>query len=349
MRVRAIILGNELEDHELWVKACLAHREQIDFRIVNLTSDSWQEEIQSEPSDILLAKPGGLTSRFKQIYDERIFILHNVLGMKIYPSPEEIYIYENKRFLSSWLKANSIPHPETHVFYNLKEAEKYIQKITFPIVGKTNIGASGSGVKILHTREEGQEYLKRSFSPAGAPRRSGPDTSKGNWISRVFRYIIHPADIGKRLRIYRTIKENVQSGYVILQEFIPHNFEWRVVRIGDSFFAHKKLKSGDKASGSLIKGYENPPFTILDFVKEITDKHNFKSQAVDIFESGRGYLINEMQCIFGQSDPHQMFVDGIPGRYRHDGHNWTFEAGSFTGNECYDLRLDYVISPFKKL
>ena len=27
------------------------------------------------------------------------------------------------------------------------------------------------------------------------------------------------------------------------------------------------------------------------------------------------YLINEIQCIFGQSDPYQMIIDGNPGRY----------------------------------
>ena len=85
-----------------------------------------------------------------------------------------------------------------------------------------------------------------------------------------------------------------------------------MVRIGDSFFAHKKLKILEKSSGSLLKNYDSPPLKLLDFVKAITDKHGFYSQAVDIFESERGYLVNEMQCIFGQSDPYQMMVDGRP-------------------------------------
>ena len=62
----------------------------------------------------------------------------------------------------------------------------------------------------------------------------------------------------------------IQKEFVILQQFIKHDYEWRVVRIGNSFFAHKKLLHGDKASGSLLKGYENPPITLFDFVKKIT-------------------------------------------------------------------------------
>jgi len=136
---------------------------------------------------------------------------------------------------------------------------------------------------------------------------------------------------------------DVQNSFVLLQEYIPHDFEWRVVRIGDSFFAHKKLKMGEKASGSLLKNYDNPPFSILDFVKEVTDRFNFYSQSVDIFETENGYLINEMQCIFGQSDPYQMLVDGKPGRYINKSGKWIFEEGDFNTNESYDLRLQSAL------
>ncbi|NLJ42868.1 MAG: hypothetical protein GX431_04355, partial [Bacteroidales bacterium] len=119
-------------------------------------------------------------------------------------------------------------------------------------------------------------------------------------------------------------------------------------RIGDSFFAHKKLKKGEKASGALLKVYDNPPLALLDFVKEITDRHGFYSQAIDIFESERGYLVNEMQCIFGQSDPYQMLVDEKFGRYFFNENNWVFEKGDFAKNECYNLRLEFVLNKFNR-
>src|SRR5690606_33952040 len=114
----------------------------------------------------------------------------------------------------------------------------------------------------------------------------------------------------------------------------PHTFEWRCVRIGDSFFAHKKIRKDDKASGSLLKAYEQPPFDLLDFIKEITDRRNFRSQAVDLFtdENGR-YLVNEMQCIFGQSDPYQMLINDQPGRYVFRNEEWHFEPGDFNRYE----------------
>jgi glutathione synthase/RimK-type ligase-like ATP-grasp enzyme len=345
MKVKAVILRNELEgDHHLWIKACEDIKEHIDYRIVDLTLNNWLEEIKKSDFDVLLAKPGGLTSPYKQLYDERIYILGKILGYYVFPSPEEIFIYENKRFLSFWLKANNISHPDTHIFYNRSEALKFIENLEFPVVAKSNIGASGSGVRILTNYYHARKYIIRSFASKGAPKRTGPNIRKGDWMKRGIHYIFHPGEIQKKIRIYRSSRSDIQSGFVILQEYIGHDFEWRVVRIGNSFFAHKKLKAGEKASGTLKKLYENPPFSLLDYVKHITDNHQFYSQAIDIFECNRGYLVNEMQCIFGQSDEYQMLVDGKPGRYLKIDGKWHFEEGDFAKNACYNLRIEYVLS-----
>lgn len=167
-----------------------------------------------------------------------------------------------------------------------------------------------------------------------------PDLKKGNLIIRIKRFIKNKSYHNQRVSIYKALYDESQRGFVIFQEYIPHEYEWRVVRIADSFFAHKKLKKGEKVSGSLIKEYGKPPFDLLDFVNEITDKHQLCSQSVDIFESDRGYLINEMQCIFGKSDRYQMLINGIPRRYVMIEGNWQFEEGDFNTNESYDLRLE---------
>jgi glutathione synthase/RimK-type ligase-like ATP-grasp enzyme len=342
--IEAIILSNEFsEDHLQWINACENCKGQLNYRIVNLSQNNWLEEIRKHPFDILLAKPGGVTSSFKQLYDERIYILERVLGYKIFPSAEEIFIYENKRFLSYWLEANKIPHPHTSVFYNIQEAKEYLETKQLPVVAKTNIGASGSGVRILLSHHEALNYLNQVFSGKGAPKRYGPNPVKGGLLNRALHYLYNPSEIPKKLRLYNTRRSDAQYGFVIFQEYIPHDYEWRVVRIGDSYFAHKKLKVGSKASGSLLKSYENPPMELLNFVKAITDIHHFYSQAIDIFESERGYLVNEMQCIFGQSDPYQMLVNRKPGRYLYEKNTWLFEEGDWATNSCYNLRLDYLI------
>jgi len=343
-RTKITIIANENPSEvDRWIAACHKMNDKVDFQVVNITRNNWLEETVMSKPQILLTKPGGLTAPFKQLYDERLTILVKDLGYLCFPSLDEVLIYENKRYFSYWLKANKIPHPKTDVFYFKEEAIDFLTRAVFPIVGKTNIGASGSGVRVLHNRKEAVVYIHNTFSFKGAAKRSGPNLKKGGLFRRGVRYLINPSKIAGKLKVYKSRSADVQNSFVVLQEYIQHEFEWRVVRIGESFFAHKKLKMGEKTSGSLLKNYDNPPLSILDFVKEITDRFGFVSQAVDIFETEQGYLVNEMQCIFGQSDPYQMLVDGVPGRYTHQNNNWVFEAGDFNTNESYDLRLSAAL------
>lgn len=348
-KVRAVILSNEIpDDHKLWSEACEFYSEGIEYRKVDFTISNWFSEIQSQPFDVLLLKPGGFTTSFKQLYDERVYILERVLKKFVYPTADEVFIYENKRFLYQWLKANSLPHPVTNIFYKKQEAIEFVDNYHKPLVAKYNIGASGSGVHILRTKAEQLAYIEKSFA-TGAPKRWGPNLEKAGLLKRGFNYIINPQQIRKKLSIYNSKRSDVQKGFVILQEYIEHDFEWRVVAIGDSYFAHKKLKIGEKASGSLLKNYDNPPLYLFDFAKKIMDRFEFYSQAIDLFETKDGQLlINEMQCIFGQSDPYQMLVDGKPGRYRYIEGSWKFEEGDFARNACFDLRIEHVLSILKK-
>jgi hypothetical protein len=350
-KLLVLILGNEIpEDTSSWLSACKRFSNQIDYEMIDLTKSNWLANVTHNKFDVLLAKPGGISSNFKQIYDERIYLLERVLGFTVYPSAEEIFIYENKRFFSSWLEVNKLPHPKTWVFYHKNEASDFLKNNDFPVVAKTNIGASGSGVSILKNADEAYQYIRNTFSGKGATQRTGPNFDKGGIFRRGFQYILNPSRIRKKLFIYKTRAASIQRGFVIFQEFVQHDFEWRAVRIGDSFFAHKKLKLGEKASGSLLKNYDNPPLSLLDFVKEVTDRFSFYSQAIDLFETSEGkFLINEMQCIFGQSDSYQMLINGKPGRYRYLDDNWVFEEGDHARNACYDLRIEYIINKLKNI
>lgn len=332
------------KDYTLWENACHEMRDFVEWETVDADRSDWLERIVRGRFDGLLAVPPGITNAYKNMYDERVNILNSVCGLPVFPSFEEIQVYENKKYLSYWLAANNIPHPDTRVFYREREALDFVATAKTPLVGKTNVGASGRGVSILKSNAEAEEYVKNTFSGKGATRSTGPNLQKKGLFVRALKKLSNPKSFMERLKHYKAEGAEIQKDYVILQEFIPHSFEWRCVRIGDSFFAHKKMVKGEKASGSLIKGYENPSFGLLDFVKEVTDKRNFTSQSVDLFETADGrYLVNEMQCTFGQSDPYQMLVDGVPGRYRLlDGH-WTFEAGDFNRHQSYLLRLEYFI------
>jgi len=344
----AIVKNESAFEHEPWAKACEASQDVDHYEIIDLTADDWHLQATKDDFDLYLLRPSGRTELFKRLYDERVYLLSMVLQKNIYPSLQEVLIYENKRFLRDWLECRNLPHPETFVGFNLKDAQAFIKaRKKFPVVGKTNIGASGNGVCLLNTRLDAAQYVKRAFSD-GIKQKSGPKIFKGSLIEKI-KKLAKKGFLINRLKEYKEYAQFSQTGFVIFQEFIPHDFEWRCVRIGESYFSHKKIARNNMSSGTLLKGYDPVPVELLNFVQQTTDKTNLSSVAIDLFDTGENnYLINEIQCFFGQSDPYQMLVDGKPGRYVFQGNVWAFEEGMFNTNQSYDLRLEHALSLLKK-
>jgi hypothetical protein len=338
------ILGNEDPfDHLKWIDACEDYPGDIDYKVFDLTAENWLEDIQAYAPDLLLLKPPGKSWLYRNLYQERLEILVCSLNYKSFPSIEEVRIYENKRYIAYWLKAHQLPHPKTWIYYNRKEALQAAKHMKYPLVGKMNIGSAGNGVQVHKREDQLIKYIEKAFSK-GLVADITPNFKQKRMVQRVWNTITRPAKLKALLKIFKDIASDYQKGFIILQEFVKHDYEWRAVRIGDSFFAHKKLVLKGKASGSLEKEYCTPPKELLNFVRELTDQFNFRSVAIDLFEPEKGqYLINEIQCIFGQSDPYQMIVDENPGRYRYDNGKWAFEKGDFNTNKSYDLRLKDAI------
>ncbi|MBI1780316.1 MAG: hypothetical protein HYR66_02960, partial [Sphingobacteriales bacterium] len=300
-KLKLAILKNEIPgEHMMWVEACKEKSDVIEWDEIEFTKSDWLDKIKAGGYDGLLAIPGTYTASSKNLYDERIKIVNSDCGIPVFPTLNELLIFENKRYLSYWLKAYNIPHPDTFIFYSKSEALEFLDKTIYPIVAKTSIGAAGSGVEIIKTKQEALDYVEQTFTGRGIRRRNGPKVGNKGFAKRFFKTIINPSALKVKLTKYMLIQSEAQKGFVLFQKYIPHDFEWRCVRIGDSFFAHKKLKVKDKASGSLLKGYETPPEELLNFIKDITDRCNFSSQAIDLFIGENGqYLVNEMQCLFG--------------------------------------------------
>jgi glutathione synthase/RimK-type ligase-like ATP-grasp enzyme len=340
------ILRNEnVSSAVKWEMAC--DKRKLTYKTIDLTKSDWFEQINSAQFDFFLLKPPGKLERYKTLYDERLYIISKVLGFKTFPSFEECYIYENKRLLSYFLRARNIPHPPTYVFYDPKEALDFVRTHPLPLVGKTSIGASGTGVVVLKDFRTAKNYIKQAFSKKGIKRRLGPNRVTGTpkkWIKKALN---SPSYFVSRIKEYLEIYRDSQHDFIILQEYIPHDFEWRAVRIGDSYFAHKKIKYGEKASGTKGIDYLDPPRRLLDFVRDICESNSFTCMAVDLFEDSRGgYLVNELQTIFGHVQDYILAINGKPGRFVYQNGSWIFEAGDFNSNESYDLRLQTALEIF---
>lgn len=343
------ILQNEnIKVSQNWMLAC--QKANVAYNLIDITKSDWFEKVISPEYDFFVVRPFAFIEPEKTLIDERLYIISKYLNKLLYPSFNELLIHENKRFLSYYLKANNIPHPRTLVFYRKHEAMDFINSAIFPLVGKTSIGGSGTGVTILHNKEEGIKYLKKAFSRSGIKRRFGPNRDNATTKSLFKKAINNPALVIEKFRQYYQIHQNAQKNFIILQEYIAHDFEWRLVKIGDSYFGHQKEKKGEKASGTKGINYIPPSNELLDFVRGLSISQGYNSMAFDIFEDpNQGFLVNELQTIFGHVQDHICENNGKPGRFIFKNGTWSFEEGDFNIYESYYLRLLDAIKLYKNL
>ncbi|MCH8535989.1 MAG: hypothetical protein LAT51_13035, partial [Flavobacteriaceae bacterium] len=236
--LKIAILKNETNDeHYSWLHA-LNKVDGIEICVIDLSLAGWIESTLSNYIDLCLARPSGAVGYYKEMYDERLHTINRELKLPVYPTLEECRIYENKRSLAYMLQALVIKHPVTQIFYNFEEALLFIESTTYPFVAKTAIGAGGSGVKIIRSANEARSYIKQAFT-TGITRSWGPNLRKGHFKERLINRI---SNIPETIRWFKKKKERAtidpQKGYVLFQQYIPCDHEWRCVVVGDSYFGH---------------------------------------------------------------------------------------------------------------
>jgi hypothetical protein len=301
--------------HKHWpyIEAC--REMKVAYRIIDLSRADWIDRILDSGCHAFLAWPSVQLSIWKQMFDERLRILVGDMKRIICPTIDEIWLYESKRRTAYWLEVNGIPHSRTWVFYCQDDAIEFARAADLPLAFKPDRGSGATGVRIFRSRKRLLRHIRRYF-------RVGELRPRDDWRDR-------------------------QWGSVLLQEYVDAVAEWRVIRIGKSYFANQKGRVGEFFSGSHLDIFANPPFKLLDLVRSLTDRFHFSSMSFDIFETSDGqYLINEIHPVFGRMQTtYEMEVDGKPGRYVWDSETqqWCFEEGIFTENFCCNLRVRMVL------
>jgi len=305
----------------------------VPYDILDLTTPDWIEKAKKSDYCVYFLRPFVLSSTGRTIYEERAHFLKHVLKKNLFPHYDELWAYESKRRCAGLLECHDIPHPATSIFFDKREAIDFLKGIRFPLVFKTDIGSDAIGVRIVRNADEGKRIVNRCF---------------GRGFKSSF---FDPRD--------RTYDQ------VLFQEHVGDVVEWRVIRIGESFFAYKKGKKGEFHSGSKIVDFSDPPKSLLDFSRDLLEKLGMTCMSLDIFEDNTGrLLVNELQAYYGANETGgyyfengkpvtlvegqtiEMMVNGEPGRYLWDDGTWRFEEGDFSRNAGCNLRVKLA---FKEL
>lgn len=305
-----------------WIAAC--QRLGLDYQLINLLRHDGLDEVAASSADVFYPCPPGYQEHLKTIFDERLHIVGSVMKRNVFPSEESVKIYENKRYFCQFARWNRIPTPRTDVYATKEEAEEAVRAATFPLVAKTSIGAAGTGVRILKSREEAMAYVADAFSPRGIKRRSGPETRNKKKMDLVKKAWRDPAYMIQRLKFYKGYNEFRQRGYVIFQQYIEHDYEIRVMKIGDEYSSLRKFKVGEMASGAKKMLFEAEPTDTFEFVHQLCERLGFDVMSVDLFEYEGSFVVNEMQMQWGHYLDMTMTKAGKRGVYKRENGEWHF-------------------------
>ncbi len=298
---------------DIYSKSCEALG--IDYVKVDMRSSEWVSKYINIHDTIggLLASPPCVNIEEYDMYMERLYFIQKEFGTPIYPSYGELKLYENKRYCSHWLEKHEYPVPKTRVFCDKKEALYFLENAHYPLVIKAPIGSGASTVHIIDGKTRAKWITRNVF---------------GFHRLLAFGHISWVKDDKTKLPIPligSTLKHNL-----IIQDFIPIKWEWRIIKIGESYFGHQKLLDGQFASGSGKVRWIDPPKHLLDLARDVCERGGFYSMAMDVFESNENdFYINELQSMFGSYLDSQMFIDGVPGRYIYEDGEYQFERGYF--------------------
>lgn len=301
---KVAILFDRYQEHIYYLEAC--HEMGISYEVINPELPGWLNVLNNASCSHVFFWPSIDSSISKLLCDERASLIADSGRFFIHPSLNELWLYESKRRTAAWLEQHHYPCVRTWCFTDEEAALKFIADIKFPLVCKTDQGASSAGVWILRNIKEALKSIKLAFGKGLALKWRDPNVR--------------------------------HQGYVILQEYIPEFDELRIIRVGQSLFCRQKIKEGDFHSGSGKIIWAKPPRDLLNWFYSFTERHNMDSVCVDFFllPTG-GFLINEIHALWGGADVHDSQLEG---RYYRDKDGvWFFEPGDWFRNRCANLRI----------
>jgi glutathione synthase/RimK-type ligase-like ATP-grasp enzyme len=282
----------------------------ISYEFYDITKSNWIKE--AERFDIFICHTAS-NPAFQEMIESKIYILENIMHKFCFPSYHEVWQYENKNRANYLYQCYNLPNIPTHVTNNKAEALEIINKISYPFITKTTIGAGSTGVKKIKSKLEAKVKINRIFGIKG--------------LKTQYPY-------------------QRQKDYMYIQEFIDDaRFDLRIMLVGDMAFGYYRYpNSGDyRASGSGIVDKKAIPTEALKLAIDIRSKLKSRLMGVDLLYSKKHhkYFIIETS-LFNQIDTaEQLVIDGNPGYYDiTDVNNITFKKGKFW---IHELVIKYVV------
>jgi glutathione synthase/RimK-type ligase-like ATP-grasp enzyme len=324
MTVQVAIHHRESSFSERWVAYCTL--QGIPFKIVNCLDSDIVKQLRY--SNVLLWHWYHGDPR-EQLMARSVIMAAEMMDLKVFPSTSTCWHFDDKIAQKYLLEAIDAPLVPTYVFYDLKEALRWIDQASFPKVFKLRRGAGSSNVRLVHSAAEARTLAERAFSDGFSPISNyGQDAVKRYRSAKRRGDLLN---VVKRIpRVLATIQDNKrmmgrEKGYIYFQDFIPANdFDTRVTIIGDRAFGFtRNVRPGDfraSGSGDIVYDPHRIQEACLEIAFDVTRKVGSQSMAFDfvlgeykqpmIIEVSYGYNAKAVHTCSGHWDRNLNWQEG---------------------------------------
>lgn len=236
---------------DAWISYC--EEKKIQYKLV----DCYQSDIIDQISDCDI-----LMWHFHHAIPEDILFARQLLfsvqasGKVIFPDFSTMWHFDDKIGQKYLLEAIGAPLVPSFVFYSKADAYRWINTISFPKVFKLRVGASSHNVRLIETRAQARQLVKKAFSYGfrqyhiwftlqESIRKAKINEATWFDVLKSFARLFIRTDFEKFA--------GREKGYIYFQDFIPDNeTDTRIVIIDGKAFGFKRLvrKNDFRASGS---------------------------------------------------------------------------------------------------
>jgi glutathione synthase/RimK-type ligase-like ATP-grasp enzyme len=238
-------------------------------------------------------------------------------GVKVYPSYDSVWTYDDKVSQAWIMRALGICHPDTWVFLDRGEAASAASRLPYPVVWKQSHGSGSRAVQLVRTRTQALRLIKRAFGRGFAAYDMGfllRDRVRG--LVHGESSMVDVAKMAVRVLIppHYVRLAPPEKGYLYLQEFIPdRRHDFRVKLVGDRVWGYQRtVRAGDfRASGGQQANYyierDALPPPLRQLSRELRRRLKMNTVAFDFLERDGEYLLLEFSAFWGfSSNQHEV-------------------------------------------
>lgn len=298
---------NSFSEH--WINYCKKHN--IPYKIVDAYSNNIIEQVAD--CDIFM------WHHHQSIHEDSLFanqLLYSlqIMGKYVYPDFNTTWHFDDKIGQRYLFEALNIPFIPTYIFYDIKNALKWIKATTFPKVFKLRNGASSNNVMLVKSYSQAKRLIKKAFKTGISTFRYKEQikdryrkyklglVSFRNLLGLIKMCLLHRYP-NKYYRLH-----NKETGYVYFQDYLPNNkFDIRVFVVGDKAIVKKRInKDNDfRASGSEKQVFDKDEIDIkcVKLAFDTNQKLKMQSVAFDfLYDTNGNPIITEVSYCRGKRE-----------------------------------------------